>query len=213
MRSIEIKTTGLRDVARAAMLCGALFAFAATSAATSAARADALSEGAAHYKPFAVEHIGKAIAGAKELQAAVKAGDVKKAQAAWIKSRKGWEAIEPITGEFSATRRGRSTPGRTPSRAITRSRRRCSPASSTELDKPVDALVANLTKFEKQREREGLPVQPAGPAQRHHQPCLRGRRRTSPRAASRPMPAPRSSTCRKTSRASKRSTSWCSREL
>src|SRR5262249_8311371 len=35
-------------------------------------------------------------------QAAVKAGDVKAAQAAWIKSRKGWEAVEPITGEFFA---------------------------------------------------------------------------------------------------------------
>jgi iron uptake system EfeUOB component EfeO/EfeM len=34
------------------------------------------------------------------LQAAVKAGDVKAAQSAWIKSRKGWEAAEPITGEF-----------------------------------------------------------------------------------------------------------------
>ena len=42
------------------------------------------------------------LAGAKELQAAVKAGDVKAAQAAWIKSRKGWEAAEPITGEFFA---------------------------------------------------------------------------------------------------------------
>ena len=62
--------------------------------------ADALAKGAADYKPFAVERIEIALAGAKELQAAVKAGDVKAAQAAWIKSRKGWEAAEPITGEF-----------------------------------------------------------------------------------------------------------------
>ena len=92
--SIEIKTTGLRNVARASMLCGALFVFG------TAAHADALSAGAKNYKPFAVEHIGKAVHGAKELQAAVKAKDAKKAQAAWIKSRKGWEAAEPITGEF-----------------------------------------------------------------------------------------------------------------
>ncbi|MEJ2376331.1 MAG: EfeM/EfeO family lipoprotein [Pseudolabrys sp.] len=59
-----------------------------------------LTKGAANYKPVVVEHIGKALAGAKELKAAVKANDVKAAQAAWIKSRKGWEAIEPITGEF-----------------------------------------------------------------------------------------------------------------
>ena len=52
------------------------------------------------FKPFIVEHIGKAIAGAKKLQTAVKAGDVKAAQAAWIKSRKGWEAMETVTGTY-----------------------------------------------------------------------------------------------------------------
>lgn len=62
--------------------------------------ADSLAAGAKAYKPFAVERIGLALAGARELQAAVKAGDAKAAQAAWIKSRKGWEAAEPITGEF-----------------------------------------------------------------------------------------------------------------
>jgi iron uptake system EfeUOB component EfeO/EfeM len=65
-----------------------------------AAGADALTTGAAAYKPYAVEHIGNALAGAKELQAAVKASDAKAAQSAWIKSRKDWEAVEPISGEF-----------------------------------------------------------------------------------------------------------------
>lgn len=69
-------------------------------AAVPRAHADALTDGAKNYKPYAVEHIGLALAGAKELQAAVKANDTKAGQAAWIKSRKGWEAVEPITGEF-----------------------------------------------------------------------------------------------------------------
>lgn len=80
-------------------LCCALLAFVFVAAATRA-EADALTDGAKNYKPFAVERIGTALADAKELQAAVKANDVKAAQAAWIKSRKGWEAAEPITGEF-----------------------------------------------------------------------------------------------------------------
>ena len=80
-------------------LCCALLAFILVAAATRA-EADALTDGAKNYKPFAVERIGNALAGAKELQVAVKANDVKAAQAAWIKSRKGWEAAEPITGEF-----------------------------------------------------------------------------------------------------------------
>jgi iron uptake system EfeUOB component EfeO/EfeM len=85
---------------RATKVCFALLA--CTLVAVGAGRADAasLAEGAKNYKPYAVEHIGKAVTGATQLQAAVKAGDAKKAQAAWIASRKGWEAIEPITGEF-----------------------------------------------------------------------------------------------------------------
>ena len=83
-------------------LCCALFGLVAAVAVAPRVEADALATGAANYKPYAVEHIGNALAGAKELQAAVKADDVKAAQAAWIKSRKGWEAAEPITGEFFA---------------------------------------------------------------------------------------------------------------
>ena len=86
-------------VVRASALVCALLAATLISVGGSRA-ADALAKGVKDYKPFAVEHIGIALAGAKELQAAVKAGDVKAAQAAWIKSRKGWEAAEPITGEF-----------------------------------------------------------------------------------------------------------------
>lgn len=77
-----------------------LVAFAAAAFIAHADAADSLAAGAKNYKPYAVERIGIALAGAKELQAAAKAGDVKAAQAAWIKSRKGWEAAEPITGEF-----------------------------------------------------------------------------------------------------------------
>ncbi|HZD88560.1 MAG TPA: EfeM/EfeO family lipoprotein, partial [Pseudolabrys sp.] len=93
--SIESNAIRTRALVRTALLCGAL-----SACGLSAAHADALATGAKNYKPFAVEHIGEAVAGAKALQAALKAGDAKKAQAAWIKSRKGWEAIEPITGEF-----------------------------------------------------------------------------------------------------------------
>jgi iron uptake system component EfeO len=63
------------------------------------AYAQSLSEGAKNFKPFVVEHAGKALAGAKKLQAAVKANDAKAAQDAWIESRKGWEAIETVTAE------------------------------------------------------------------------------------------------------------------
>jgi iron uptake system component EfeO len=64
-----------------------------------AAQAQSPGEGAKAFKPFVVEHAGKALAGAKEMQTAVKANDAKAAQTAWIKSRRGWEAIETVTAE------------------------------------------------------------------------------------------------------------------
>src|SRR6185312_16878246 len=82
------------------VLLATAFAVVTSTMVCAQAGAASLADGAKNYKPYAVEHIGKALAGAKALQAAVKAGDAKAAQAAWIKSRKGWEAAEPITGEF-----------------------------------------------------------------------------------------------------------------
>jgi iron uptake system EfeUOB component EfeO/EfeM len=75
----------------------AAVALAATAA---AAQAASMAEGVKSYKPFIVEHIGTAIAGAKAMQTAVKAGDLKAAQDAWIASRKGWEAMEPVTATY-----------------------------------------------------------------------------------------------------------------
>jgi iron uptake system EfeUOB component EfeO/EfeM len=62
--------------------------------------AQSMREGAKAYKPFIVENAGLALAGAKELQAAVKAKDVKAAQDAWVKSRRGWEAMETVTADL-----------------------------------------------------------------------------------------------------------------
>jgi iron uptake system EfeUOB component EfeO/EfeM len=78
---------------------GALIAV-ALAVTAGAAQAASMADGVKSYKPFVVEHIGKAIAGAKDMQAAVKAGDLKAAQSAWIASRKGWEAMEPVTGTY-----------------------------------------------------------------------------------------------------------------
>ena len=78
---------------------GALIA-AAIAATAGAVQAASMAEGVKSYKPFVVEHIGKAIAGAREMQPAVKAGNLEAAQKAWIASRKGWEAMEPVTSTY-----------------------------------------------------------------------------------------------------------------
>lgn len=78
----------------------ASFAIALLSAAIVPSSAAPMTDGLSAYKAFAVERVERALAGAKKLQAAVKKGDVKAAQEAWIESRKGWEANETIIGEF-----------------------------------------------------------------------------------------------------------------
>lgn len=133
--------------ARLAKLGYALLAVAALSAPAAAAT---MQDGIKAYKPYIVEHIGAAIAGAKEMQAAVKAGDLKAAQAAWIKSRKGWEAMEPVTASYfgDLDKLVDAWPdGKTGYHAIEVV---LFSAGKTEgLDQPVADLIANMDKFEK----------------------------------------------------------------
>src|SRR6185312_4299641 len=74
-----------RRAARGGHLVCALLAMAVVALpAARANAADAIGKGVADYKPFAVERIENALAGAKDMQTAVKAGDAKAAQAALI---------------------------------------------------------------------------------------------------------------------------------
>jgi iron uptake system EfeUOB component EfeO/EfeM len=129
-----------------------------------ASRADAqsLTKGAADYKPFAVEHIGIALAGAKEMQAAVKAGDAKAAQAAWIKSRKGWEAIEPITGEFFGKLDEVIDAWPDAKQGYHAVEAALFAGKLDGISAPVDGLVANLAEFEKQLSVPSFKFAPQG---------------------------------------------------
>lgn len=131
---------------------------------TAAANADAqsLTNGAADYKPFVVEHIGKALNGAKEIQTAVKAGDVKAAQAAWIKSRKGWEAIEPITGEFFGDLDEVTDAWPDAKQGYHAVEAALFAGKLDEIGGRVDKLVVNLTAFEKRVSDPGFKFTPQG---------------------------------------------------
>ena len=140
---------------------GALIAaFAAVT--ISAATADPLTDGAKAYKPFAVEHIGIALAGAKELQTAAKAGDVKAAQAAWIKSRKGWEAAEPITGEFFSKLDDAIDAWPDAKQGYHAIEAALFSGKLDEIAAPADGLVADLTEFDKQIRAPGFKFAPQG---------------------------------------------------
>ena len=140
---------------------GALVAaFAALTLSTAAA--DPLTDGAAAYKPYAVEHIGIALAGAKELQSAAKAGDVKAAQAAWIKSRKGWEAAEPITGEFFSKLDEAIDAWPDAKQGYHAIEAALFSGKLADIAAPTDKLVADLTEFDKELRAPGFKFEPQG---------------------------------------------------
>ena len=124
--------------------------------------ADTLAKGAADYKPFAVERINMALAGAKELQAAAKAGDVKAAQAAWIKSRKGWEAAEPITGEFFSKLDDAIDAWPDARQGYHAIEAALFSGKLEEIKGPVDRLVADLSAFDVQLKAPSFKFEPQG---------------------------------------------------
>jgi iron uptake system component EfeO len=140
----------------------ALLALACVAITGRADAADALSKGAADYKPFAVEHIGIALAGAKELQAALKAGDAKAAQDAWIKSRKGWEAAEPITGEFFSKLDEAIDAWPDAKQGYHAVEAPLFSGKLGDIGAPIDKLVADLTEFDKQVSAPGFKFAPQG---------------------------------------------------
>ena len=134
----------------AAKICSALLAVALLAAVAGRADAASMTEGVKNFKPYIVESIGKAIAGAKELQAAVKAGDVNAAQTAWIKSRRGWEVMETVTLSYfgDLDKVVDAWPdGKTGYHAIEVVLFKAEKVDG--LDKPIADLLVNLDKFEK----------------------------------------------------------------
>ncbi|MBS0245959.1 MAG: EfeM/EfeO family lipoprotein [Proteobacteria bacterium] len=114
------------------------------------AQAGSMSDGIKAYKPFIAENIGKAIAGAKAMQAAVKAGDLKAAQDAWIKSRKGWEVMEPVTGVYFGEFDKTIDPWPNAKIGYHAIEAVLFAAKKTDgLDQPIAEMLANMDKFEK----------------------------------------------------------------
>ena len=64
------------------------------------ANAGALEEGAEHYRPYLIEGVGSALAGARALQARAAAEDLPGARKAWLSARAGWERSEVFTAGF-----------------------------------------------------------------------------------------------------------------
>lgn len=138
-------TRGARHVCAATvagvMLAGTVFTGASAQAAS-------MENVARQYKPFVVEHISRAIAGARKLQAALNAGDAKAAQAAWIESRKNWEAMEPVTAEYFGDIDKVVDPWPDAKHGYHGIEAGLFAGKLEGLEQPVGALIANLNRFE-----------------------------------------------------------------
>ena len=84
-------------IARKVALSLLLLALAADG---SAARAAALDDAAERYRSFAIEGIGSALAGARDLRERAAAADLAGARRAWLSARAGWERSEVFTAGF-----------------------------------------------------------------------------------------------------------------
>ena len=156
---IMLRQSGTRIAGR---LCFALLTCAVIVGASARADAQSMNKGVQNYKPYAVEHIGIALAGAKEMQAAVKAGNAKAAQAAWIKSRKGWEAAEPITGEFFPKLDEAIDAWPDAKQGYHAVEAALFAGKLDGLAAPVDKLTADLSEFNKQLSAPGFHFTPQG---------------------------------------------------
>src|ERR1700733_2808780 len=59
-----------------------------------------LDDAAENYRPYMIEGIGQALAGARNLRERIAAGDLAGAKKAWISARAGWERSEVFTAGF-----------------------------------------------------------------------------------------------------------------
>jgi iron uptake system EfeUOB component EfeO/EfeM len=67
---------------------------------TRMAGAAALDDAAERYRPYAIEGIGSALAGARDLRERAAAKDLAGARRAWLSARAGWERSEVFTAGF-----------------------------------------------------------------------------------------------------------------
>jgi len=72
----------------------------ALTAGMSTANAAPLDDAAERYRPYAIEGIGSALAGARDLRERVAAKDLAGARKAWLSARAGWERSEVFTAGF-----------------------------------------------------------------------------------------------------------------
>jgi iron uptake system component EfeO len=108
------------------------------------AAAAPLDEAAERYRPYLIEGIGQALAGARKLREQVAAHDLAAAKKAWISARAGWERSEVFTAGFVPELDAQIDAWPNADSGFHAIEARLFGAGSTDAESDTDALVEHL---------------------------------------------------------------------
>src|ERR1700746_3192107 len=125
-----------------------------------AADAAALEEAAERYRPYAIEGIGSALAGARELRDRAAAKDLSGAKKAWLSARAGWERSEVFTAGFVPELDALIDAWPNADTGFHAIEAKLFGAGQTDVEGDTDALVAHLDELH--RKLSAMPLSPQG---------------------------------------------------
>jgi iron uptake system component EfeO len=127
---------------------------------TGALKAAPLSDAAEHYRPYMVEGIGDALAGARELRERAAANDLAGAKKAWISARAGWERSEVFTAGFVPELDAQIDAWPNADSGFHAIEAKLFGAGRTDVENDAEALVANLNNLH--GKLHDMPLTPQG---------------------------------------------------
>src|SRR5579859_6346802 len=137
----------------------ALSLFLALAVGARVADAAALDEAAERYRPFAIEGVGLALAGARDLRERAAAKDLAGARKAWLSARAGWERSEVFTTGFVPELDAMIDAWPNADNGFHTIEAKLFGAGQTDVEADTDALVRNLDALHGKLRNMALPPQ------------------------------------------------------
>ncbi|SHN79278.1 EfeM/EfeO family lipoprotein [Bradyrhizobium erythrophlei] len=123
------------------------------------AQAGVLDDAAERYRPYAIEGIGSALSGARDLRARVAAKDLSGARKAWLSARAGWERSEVFTAGFVPELDALIDAWPNADSGFHTIEAKLFGAGQTDVEADTDALVRNLDELHGKLRNMALPPQ------------------------------------------------------
>jgi iron uptake system component EfeO len=124
------------------------------------AHATPLDEAAERYRPYMIEGIGSALAGARDLREQIAADDLAGARKAWLSARAGWERSEVFTAGFVPELDALIDAWPNADSGFHAIEARLFGAGRTDVERDTDALVGHLDDLH--RKLREMPLTPQG---------------------------------------------------